>query len=228
MVQSESHQSATFISAASTLLYLWLAVCICLIMIIPLPVLAQYAPSAAPGAIIIEPGGQLWIEGSASVANYICRAKELSGNGTIENTRHPRQNVQGRGNVSVNVKIPVHSLECGKRKMNSDMYEALKMEEHPYIRYKLLEAGGINAAGQAESEWMDIHTLGILEIAGVQDTAEVTIQGKLLSPRRFRVKGAKQLNMYEFDIIPPTALFGLIKADPALTVHFDVTVRLES
>lgn len=180
------------------------------------------------GAIEIEPGGRLWIEGSASVVDYTCQAEELSGNGSIQNTETPQQNLGEEGEVSIVVSIPVHSLECGKKKMNRDMYEALKADNFKTIRYRLLEAEMLEGFGadSASGEWMRIRTRGLLEIAGVVDTTEVPVNGMLLGKDRFRVKGAKQIDMKTFDITPPTALFGLIKADNKLTVRFDVTVRL--
>lgn len=189
---------------------------------------AQFSPQ---GAIEIEPGGKLWIEGSASIVNYSCEAEHLSGNGNIENTENPQENVKGHGAVSVSVEVPVHSLECGKRGMNKDMYEALKADQFKNISYQLLTADlsdSLSTISDEEGEWMNIKTIGILEIAGVKDTTEVYVKGRVLGEERFRVKGNKQINMKTYNIKPPTALLGLIKASNDLTVYFDVTVRLKN
>lgn len=182
------------------------------------------------GAIEIEEDGRLWIEGSASVVDYTCRAEQLSGNGTIENTANPQQNVQGDGQVAVTVRIPVKSLECGKKKMNRDMYGALKADEFDNISYHLLQAEMMNDASSdsIDEDWMNIRTRGILEIAGETDTTEVLVEGKLIDQNRFQVRGSNSIDMKNFDIKPPTAMFGLIKADNTLTVRFDVTVRLSN
>ncbi len=179
------------------------------------------------GDINIEKGGQLWIEGKAGIVNYQCEARELSGIGDIENPANPESNVKGQGNVHISVTLPVKSLDCGKRAMNKDMYEALKADDFPTIRYQLLEA---TLAGDlpedTTSTWMNIRTRGIMEIAGVQDTTSFMVQGKLLSDSRFQVKGSKQIHMDTYNIEQPTAMLGLIKASKDLSVHFDVTVRL--
>ena len=193
-----------------------------------LPARAQIAPQ---GAIEIEEGGKLWITGSASVVDYTCRAEQLSGNGNIENASEPQQNIKGHGAVSIRVSVPVKSLECGKRAMNNDMYEALKADKYPSIHYQLLNATLVDsnrASSKEERGWMNIKTTGVLEIAGVQDTTQVFVQGKLLSEDRFRVRGSKGVSMNTYDIKPPTALLGLIKASSELTVNFDVTVRLNN
>lgn len=179
------------------------------------------------GNIKIEDGGKVWIEGTAGFINYQCLAEELSGVGKIENTDNPQSTVQGQGEVHISVMLPVKSLNCGKRAMNQDMYNALKSEQFPTIRYQLLEATLAKQGNTTKSSWMKIRTRGIMEIAGVQDTTTFYVQGKVLSDRRFQVKGSKQIHMDTYHIDPPKAMFGLIRADEELTVHFDVTVNLD-
>lgn len=195
------------------------------------PAGAQEQLSSAPpiaSNIEIEPTGALWLEGSASIVDYRCYAESLAGNGAIENTSEPTQNVQGDGDVKVRVTIPVKALECGKQKMNQDLYEALKAEKHPKITYELLRADLVSQSSHPDSVgWMKIQTRGLLTIAGVTDTTSLVVEGQQIGGTRFRVKGVKPLNMHDFDIKPPTALMGLIKASEKLTVHFDVSVVMD-
>lgn len=180
------------------------------------------------GNISIEEGAQVWIQGSAGMIKYKCRAEELSGAGKIVNTNDPQLTVQGQGDVNISVTLPVQSLNCGKRAMNKDMYEALKSNAFPNIRYQLLEAKLDEEQTDTPSNWMNIRTRGIMEIAGVEDTTEIYVQGKALNRNQFQVKGSKQIHMDTYNIDPPSAMFGLIRADKELTVHFDVTVNLVS
>lgn len=159
--------------------------------------------------------------------DYTCRAQKLSGAGTIQNTKDPRRNVQEEGSVQIAVSLPVRSLDCGKRAMNRDMYDALRAESHPAIRYRLLEARLSGAAADEPEEWMRIRTRGIMEIAGVSDTTVIRVQGRVLDENRFRVRGSMEIYMDTYNIKPPTALLGLIRADKHLLVHFDVTVQLQ-
>jgi hypothetical protein len=200
-----------------------------ILLAIALAILAIPSQSGAQsiwGNISIEKGAKVWIEGSAGFVNYQCNAEELSGRGEIENTENPQSTVQGHGDVHISVALPVKSLKCGKRAMNKDMYEALKSDSFPTIRYRLLNAQ-LDEENDSTSSWMLIRTRGIMEIAGVQDTITMIVRGKMLSNSRFKVKGSKPLNMDTYNIEPPSAMFGLIKADKELSVHFDVTVRLE-
>lgn len=187
---------------------------------------AQHSENFNDQNIEIVPGGALWLEGSASIVNYRCYAEQLEGIGQIQNQTDPKKNVQGSGGVKLTVSIPVKTLECGKKKMNRDMYEALKADRFPDITYQLLNADLVETID--DSNKMQIKTEGLLTIAGVSDTTEVVVTGQIIGEEQFRVTGSKRLNMHTFDIKPPTALLGLIKADETLTVHFDVTVRMRS
>ncbi|MDZ7772753.1 MAG: YceI family protein [Balneolaceae bacterium] len=195
-----------------------------------LPVHAQQSGLGASGNIEIEEGGAVWIEGSASVVDYTCRAQRLSGEATV----NLQEGAGGEEDVEITVSVPVRTLQCGKKAMNRDMYEALKSERFPLIRYRLLEAdvadtlsvGTESPAGEGEGTWFSIRARGVLTIAGMSDTTETTVRGLQLDENRFRVKGSRELHMDTFGITPPSALMGLIRADKRLTVHFNLTVRL--
>lgn len=188
-----------------------------------------------PGDIAIEQGGQLWIEGSAGPVDYQCKAEELSGKGEVTNRTNPQSAVTSDGDVRVSVILPVKSLNCGKKGMNRDMYEALKAPEHPTISYQLIDASAASSdqnssdslSADPDDGWMNIQTYGIMQIAGVKDTTTVTVQGRVLENNKFQVKGFKELHMDTYNIDPPSKMFGLIKAKKELTVHFDVTVTLQ-
>lgn len=182
-----------------------------------------------PGDITIAKGGEVWIEGKAGPVPFTCRAESISGQGKINNRTAPKESVKEEGDVRISVALPVKSLDCGKSAMNRDMYNALRANKFPSIKYHLLEATlrpDLESGSDGEG-WMNIQTRGILEIAGVQDTTGVWVIGKAIGEKQFQVKGEKHINMDTFDIEPPSKMFGLIRADKNLEVHFDVTVTLE-
>ncbi|NGP87050.1 YceI family protein [Fodinibius halophilus] len=180
-----------------------------------------------PGELTIANGGRIWIEGTAGPVDFSCHAQELSGQGQINSTTNPQSAVKEDGEVQISVSLPVHSLDCGKRAMNNDMYKALKAEQHPSITYQLLEAT-LDKKAATPNSWMPIITRGIMNIAGVSDTTEVEVKGKVIDNNHFQVKGSKALNMDTYDIKPPSKMFGLIRADKKLDLHFNVTVSLQS
>ena len=202
-----------------------------LLLLTPLIILTNISQSGAQSYLLdnvtIEKGGKVWIEGEAGMISYQCNAENLSGVGRINNTTNSMSGIsQQDSEIEISVSLPVQALSCGKRAMDKDMYEALKSDNYPNISYKLLSAELTNESSDT-TEWMDIHTRGIMEIAGVQDTTSFLVQGKLINDNRFQVRGSKQIHMDTYNIERPTAMLGLIKASKDLSVHFDVTVQLE-
>lgn len=181
-----------------------------------------------PGQIGIEEGGRVWIEGSAGPVDFRCQAKELSGQGQIDNSTNPQSSIEEEGKVRITVSLPVKSLDCGKKAMNNDMYGALKAEQFQSISYQLLEAKLIASDTPSSDGWLNIETRGVMEIGGVKDTTTIYVQGKATGEKSFQVKGRKDIHMDTYDIDPPSKMFGLIRANKNLSVHFDVTVRLQN
>jgi hypothetical protein len=178
--------------------------------------------------VTIEKGGKVWIEGEAGMISYQCNAENLSGVGKINNSNNTLNNINKEdGEIELSISLPVKALSCGKRAMDKDMYEALKSDDFPNISYKLLSAR-LADEKKDTTEWMNIRTRGIMEIAGVQDTTSFTVQGKALGENRFQVKGSKKIHMDTYNIERPTAMLGLIKASKDLSVRFNVTVRIEA
>ncbi|SMO46727.1 hypothetical protein [Fodinibius sediminis] len=199
-----------------------------LLFLLLLPLHGEAQSLAGSGNITIDEGGKLWIKGSAGPVDFSCQARELSGKGNIENTANPTSTVTGDGQVHISISLPVESLDCGKRKMNQDMYGALKEDQHPVITYRLLDASLEDSveASSSHDEWMRIRTRGVMEIAGVSDTTTVLVEGRIHKGNKFHVKGQKRIHMDTYDIEPPSTMFGLIRAKKTLNVLFDVTVTL--
>ncbi len=202
-----------------------------LLLLTSLIVLTNISQSGAQSYLLenvtIEKGGKVWIEGEAGKINYECNAENLSGVGKINNPGNPLNSINEEdGAIEISVSLPVEALSCGKRAMDKDMYEALKSDNFPNINYKLISAELADEEND-KTEWMNIHTRGVMEIAGVQDTTSFVVQGKLLNDNKFQVKGSKQIHMDTYNIERPTAMLGLIKASKDLSVHFDVTVQIE-
>jgi len=184
-------------------------------------------PSSAFEPIRLEDQSRLWIEGVTNINTYQCTADTIAGFGRLDETERPSDTVEGHGSVTIDVKIPVYELDCGKKAMNKDMYEALKAGSYPQIHYQLKEAEFIENVFEDGAEWMRIMSRGIIKVAGVEKEVNIPVLGKVLDNNRFHVKGEKELMMTEFDIQPPTALLGLIKAKNNITIKFDVIVTLD-
>ena len=120
------------------------------------------------------------------------------------------------GLVAFDISIAAASLTSPKEGIDKNMHKALKVKEHPEITFSLTRMDGAPGALQA---------LGTLRIAGVE--REVTIPLKTTpTGANLTVTGALDVLMTDFGIAPPKAMLGMVKADPKITVTFNVLLAV--
>lgn len=124
---------------------------------------------------------------------------------------------------SINIKIAVTSLESGKKLMNKLSYEALKYEKYPTISYQFKDIKEIKLT--AENVYTAILN-GTLTVAGksksISTAVDISLKDNNLNISTLNIKGEEPLKMSDFDMTPPTALFGTIKTKDEITIEFNL------
>lgn len=160
----------------------------------------------------LEPQSRLWLDVTATIGEFTCET------GDVRGYAHLSGDTSKQGEVSV--WGLVNTLDCGNSMMNEDMYNAMNADRYPTIEYELIQAKAISDS--TIDGWFMLKTTGSLTINGVSNQIEMVVRVKALSGNQFRLIGTKTLSMHDFNIIPPTALWGLIKAHDTLVVNFDL------
>jgi hypothetical protein len=183
---------------------------------------------------------KLVLQGSSNVAPWRCSGTTLEGAMEVAAPLQRINNLIDRiedGNVALLdaatakfpqptflLTIPVQTLRCGNRQMESDMYRALRSEQHPTIEFRFAElVGGVNH----DIDGRSYHTriAGVLSLAGTKRNVSIDVQAERITPNRFRLRARLPLRMTDFHITPPTALFGMVKAKDDLVVQFDLYLQ---
>ncbi len=121
------------------------------------------------------------------------------------------------------VDVKSKSIDSGEGGMNKKIYGAMDVKKYPDIQYSLENAKITSQRDSSGVSLLQLQTTGKLTIHGV--TNEVTIPAEAaVSGNKIVFTGAKDMKMTDFKISPPTALFGTIKADDAITVLFHIVV----
>jgi polyisoprenoid-binding protein YceI len=117
---------------------------------------------------------------------------------------------------ALDIVVAAGTLSSPKEGLDKNMHKALKVEQFPEIAFRLTRlepaAGGLTA-------------LGKLRIAGVERDVALL----LTTERRDNtlvVKGKLPLLMTDYGIKPPTALLGMLKTDPKVTVTFETVLAV--
>ena len=117
------------------------------------------------------------------------------------------------------IAIPAATLASDKEGLDKNMHKALKAKEHPEITFRLLRLEPRPGTPGA------LRGIGILRVAGVE--REVTLD--LTTARRdagLLVSGRVALLMTDFGITPPTAMLGMLKTDPKVTITFETLLAV--
>lgn len=212
------------------------------------PTLLLLAALAAPAtaeestSLFAAPASQLVLEGSSNVAPWRCKGTTLEGRmdvaAPLSRINHLIDRIED-GNIvplianpssarfpqpAFRLSVPVAALRCGNARMERDMYRSLRAEEHPSIEFRFTGlVGGINHDIDAGKYHARI--AGVLSLAGATKNIRLDVEAERISPNRFRLRARLPLRMTDFQITPPTALFGAIKAKDELSVRFDLVLQ---
>ena len=123
---------------------------------------------------------------------------------------------------SLSLTIPVESIESGKGGMNRRTYKALKSDDFPNIMFQMSNAELVNADSALTS--MELNVEGNLTIAGSTKSITLPVTGMKQEDGSFKFTGEYVINMKDYDVDPPSAMFGTIKAGEVVTIPFEIYV----
>ncbi|HET7152686.1 MAG TPA: YceI family protein [Candidatus Kapabacteria bacterium] len=174
---------------------------------------ALFAQQNTPAEYKILPESHLWLVGSATTGSWTCGTAYISGYGIPSTSVRPAE---------VAVSIKVKDLDCGNKFMNNDMYDAMNSDQFPTIQYHLISARRLSSQ-DGDSVWTKLQTIGTLDLNGVSKQLNIQVNIRRLANNKIQVVGSVGMLMSDFNVTPPSALFGLIKASNDLEVRFDIT-----
>ena len=173
--------------------------------------------------IHIEEGSRLFIEGTSNINSFECLCNDRFNPKNVRvSVDDDRKTISFSGTT---LALKTAALDCDNSKINKDLCTALKADEYPTINIVLHEAS-VHGASVNERDWTDIKATATLTITDQSRKVSLAVKGRKLSGNRFRFVSIKDLQMTDFGIEPPTALFGLIKVRDHIKINFDLIVKV--
>ncbi|GIV59584.1 YceI family protein [Rhodocaloribacter litoris] len=195
------------------------------LLLIAACMLALAGETGAQQRVVLAEESRLWIEGQTSVNRFACEARSFAGEGVLAGgnvlSGSPAKRGASRGiqRHVARLVVPVRQFDCGKDRMNADLYEALKAETHPEIVFELEEA---EVVGPRRDSTVALRVDGRLRIAGVENDITLTVTAWPAGAGRYRARGGYPLRMSDYGVDPPRALLGLIRVQDQIVVRFDL------
>lgn len=160
------------------------------------------------------------IEGTSTIHDWTCDVQEINSDIKFDAAALEADTistpVQG-----LSLTIPVKSIESGKGGMNRKIYGALKQEKHPNISFELTDSKLSPEGTNADSSSFQLIVDGELTIAGNSRNISFPVNGTIQDDGSYKFTGNYELNMKDYKIDPPSAVFGTIKSGEMVTISFE-------
>lgn len=120
---------------------------------------------------------------------------------------------------SLNLNLESKALKSGKSSMDKNAYEAIKADDFPKITFQLTQVEQVTATS--------VRAKGKLNIAG--NARDITLNVNYsIKGNTVVFSGKQDITFEQFDLEPPTAVFGTIKTGNELTLSFNTTYSLKN
>jgi polyisoprenoid-binding protein YceI len=170
--------------------------------------------------LALQPQSKLWVEGNSTIRSFSCQASEVQATVTASGESAVTRLMTGDKAVqTVSVIVPSEKLDCGNGTMNEHMRKAIKASDNPTIAFKVT---GYDLAKEANG--VSGTLTGTLSLGGQTKTISVPATG-VMSEGTLRVTGAYELAMSDYNLTPPSLMFGRIKVRDKVTVKFDLLLK---
>jgi polyisoprenoid-binding protein YceI len=159
------------------------------------------------------------IHGTSTIHNWKDSVGTVTGDMVADLNQDGTVDVQ-----AIHIKMEVRSIKSDMGSgMDNKTYAALKADANPEIIFLLdvpVKLTQVNPGG---------HTLSIkgsLTLAGVHRAVIMQVNSFTLGQGKLRFEGSQAINMTDYGVKPPSALFGTIKARPEISIQFKTNFLL--
>lgn len=151
----------------------------------------------------------LAISGTSTLHEWTMTAKdakyqvllEVSPTGTI------------RSVISLTLSVRSESLKSGHSAMDKNAYSTLRTDSYKNILFEMTSSNVLDKTIQCS---------GNLTVAGITKSINLEATYRLMPDQSLLITGAKQLKMSDFNVEPPTFMFGTVTTGDEITVSFNV------
>ncbi len=117
--------------------------------------------------------------------------------------------------------LAVKNLKSGEKGLDDNAYKALKADSYKNIYYKLTSAQVVTGSGQKNM----IRAMGKLTIAGVTKNVPMDVYYVVNADGTINCKGTVNLKMTDYQVEPPTFMFGAMKTGDDLVLDFSLNYK---
>jgi len=134
-------------------------------------------------------------------------------------------NLEGDVDAEIWVQVDAKGLDCNNGRIKKDLLEAIRAKAHPTIDYHFEALVEAPKLGRDEhGKYLEVKSRGMLSVGGKDRKTEHMTEVRLEGAASIELKGQINLRMSDYDIEPPTAFFGLVRADNSFQVEYHIVI----
>lgn len=162
---------------------------------------------------------EMKIDGDANVRSWDAEVKTINADFVMKafNT-NDLSSLTSDHFKTLELTIPVNDIESDSGRLTKNLQGYLKGDEHPEITFTLTEVNNVQVNGDSAI----ISAEGVINAAGVDHTTRMIVNASF-NGDSVTFSGEKELLMTDFDIKPPTAVLGTIRARDEITIPYSLT-----
>lgn len=119
---------------------------------------------------------------------------------------------------TLELSMPVKDIESDSGRLTNNMQKYLKGDDYPIITFNLSNIDSVTVDGNSAT----IVANGVINAAGVDHETTMNVDATFENGN-VTFSGTQQLKMTDFNIDPPTAVFGTIRARDEIDIIYSLT-----
>ena len=163
-------------------------------------------------------GVKIVIEGTSNIHDWEMVSNQASCNAVFQ--------VNGNtitGLTSLNLIMMAESLKSGKGAMDKNTYKALETDKYPRISFVASQA---NVKPNGNNSFV-VSAKGKLSISGGSKEVWLAAVCTLNADKSISVTGSYKLKMTEYNVTPPSIMFGSIVVGDPITVKYNYVLKAQ-
>lgn len=171
----------------------------------------------------VDDESTMTITGTSTIHDWTSKVNEINGVFIFKN-EITQKKLPKSGSIVEQVKliIPVLSIESPRGStMDNKTYNALKSETYPDLIFEVTSDNLELIIDKAEGKFL-LRVYGVLSMAGESKEINVSLECQRMKDGRLNISGAYPIDMLEYKIEPPSAMFGQIKTGKDLMIDFEL------
>lgn len=151
------------------------------------------------------------VAGTSNIHDWVMKSSEGTGSAFLTITDSKLTDIK-----NLTITLPAESIKSSKTSMDDVAYETLDTKTYKNIKYVLKSADKVN-----ETTWV---LTGTYIIAGVSKDYKTQVRVTTYDNSTFILQGSNRITFGDFEMTPPSAALGVVKAGKELTVLFNITL----